>query len=233
MSKIWTKPKKEVGGQTQPQIGEQEYDDLLKQVENIIFKTIIVFPSNPLVRLDELGRHIFQNIIRFGVVMEANFDEHSGEDYLSLISGFTDEKEISEKLTEIDGLKDVRCTELHEQTQYADEELKQKVQNIIEAWRKPKNSIVGVVYDEEMLLHRSYVENHPECPERISAIHLNLIKKNLWENLIKIECHPAKESDLSLVHDKAHIEKITNSKYDYELSKDNVRIELDKYKNQN
>ena len=36
---------------------------------------------------------------------------------------------------------------------------------------------VGVVYDEEMLLHRSHHDEHPERPERTMAIYLNLIKK--------------------------------------------------------
>lgn len=39
---------------------------------------------------------------------------------------------------------------------------------------KPK---VGVVFDEEMLLHRNHREHHPERPERAMAIYLNLIKK--------------------------------------------------------
>jgi len=39
---------------------------------------------------------------------------------------------------------------------------------------KPK---VGVVFDEQMLLHRSHGEHHPERPERAMAIYLNLIKK--------------------------------------------------------
>jgi len=36
---------------------------------------------------------------------------------------------------------------------------------------------VGVVYDDSMLLHRKYAEYHPERPERVMAIYLNLIKK--------------------------------------------------------
>lgn len=37
---------------------------------------------------------------------------------------------------------------------------------------------VGVVYDEEMLLHRKHEdEDHPERPERVMAIYLNLVKK--------------------------------------------------------
>lgn len=40
-----------------------------------------------------------------------------------------------------------------------------------------KEQRVGVVYDEEMLLHRSHVQEHPERPERAMAIYLNLVKK--------------------------------------------------------
>jgi len=40
-----------------------------------------------------------------------------------------------------------------------------------------KKQRVGVVYDEEMLLHRQHREEHPERPERVMAIYLNLVKK--------------------------------------------------------
>ena len=40
-----------------------------------------------------------------------------------------------------------------------------------------KEQKVGVVYDEEMLLHRSHEKEHPERPERAMAIYLNLVKK--------------------------------------------------------
>jgi hypothetical protein len=43
--------------------------------------------------------------------------------------------------------------------------------------KKPK---VGVIYDEEMLLHRLHNEDHPERPERVMAIYLNLVKKKIW-----------------------------------------------------
>jgi hypothetical protein len=36
---------------------------------------------------------------------------------------------------------------------------------------------VGVVFDEEMLLHREHHNDHPERPERAMAIYLNLVKK--------------------------------------------------------
>jgi hypothetical protein len=50
--------------------------------------------------------------------------------------------------------------------------------------RKPK---VGVVYDNIMTLHQSHREEHPERPERIMAIYLNLIDKGIYSDLIKID----------------------------------------------
>jgi hypothetical protein len=50
--------------------------------------------------------------------------------------------------------------------------------------RKPK---VGVVYDNIMTLHKSHREEHPERPERIMAIYLNLIDKGIYDDLIKID----------------------------------------------
>lgn len=50
--------------------------------------------------------------------------------------------------------------------------------------RKPK---VGVVYDNIMTLHQSHREEHPERPERIMAIYLNLIDKGIYDDLIKID----------------------------------------------
>lgn len=40
---------------------------------------------------------------------------------------------------------------------------------------------VGVVFDEFMALHRNHMQWHPERPERIMAIYLNLIKKGLFQ----------------------------------------------------
>ena len=56
---------------------------------------------------------------------------------------------------------------------------------------KFKKQRVGVVYDEEMLLHRNHRDDHPERPERVMAIYLNLIKKEIWESLIRIDVEPA------------------------------------------
>ena len=43
-----------------------------------------------------------------------------------------------------------------------------------------KKQRVGVVFDEAMMLHREHRDEHPERPERIMAIYLNLVKKNIF-----------------------------------------------------
>jgi len=40
--------------------------------------------------------------------------------------------------------------------------------------KKPR---IGVIFDEEMLLHKSHRDYHPERPERLMAIYMNLLKK--------------------------------------------------------
>ena len=64
---------------------------------------------------------------------------------------------------------------------------------------------VGVVFDEEMLLHRLHNEYHPERPERVMAIYLNLVKKKLWDSLVRIDAIPATDDVLVLAHSKEHI----------------------------
>jgi acetoin utilization deacetylase AcuC-like enzyme len=57
-----------------------------------------------------------------------------------------------------------------------------------------------VVYDDFMLLHRSHLVEHPERPERLMAIYLNLVKKEIYKNLIEIASDFAEEKDLLLAH---------------------------------
>jgi acetoin utilization deacetylase AcuC-like enzyme len=64
---------------------------------------------------------------------------------------------------------------------------------------------VGVVFDEEMLLHRLHNEYHPERPERVMAIYLNLVKKKVWDSLVRIDAIPATDDILALAHSKEHI----------------------------
>lgn len=89
---------------------------------------------------------------------------------------------------------------------------------------KPK---VGVVFDEEMLLHKNHREHHPERPERAMAIYLNLINKGylilykfylifprIYKELIALDAEPADDQYLELVHPISHIQKIKNIIYD-------------------
>ena len=42
-----------------------------------------------------------------------------------------------------------------------------------------------------MLLHRLHRDYHPERPERIMAIYMNLVSKDMWKELINIDAIPA------------------------------------------
>ena len=50
---------------------------------------------------------------------------------------------------------------------------------------------VGVVYDDLMLLHRCHQGHHPERPERLMAVYLNLLKKDLYSRLKEIHSEQA------------------------------------------
>jgi acetoin utilization deacetylase AcuC-like enzyme len=56
-----------------------------------------------------------------------------------------------------------------------------------------------------MLLHRCHREKHPERPERLMAIYLNLIKKDIYQKLIEIDSDIAEEEDLLLAHSAKHV----------------------------
>ena len=55
---------------------------------------------------------------------------------------------------------------------------------------------IGVVFDDQMTLHRSHRKDHPERPERLMAIYLNLVKKDLYKKMIVIDSEEAEEKDL-------------------------------------
>ena len=59
---------------------------------------------------------------------------------------------------------------------------------------------IGVVFDELMLLHKEKKQGHPERPERLMAIYMNLVKKGLFEKLVRIEYKEALDDDLLLIH---------------------------------
>ena len=50
---------------------------------------------------------------------------------------------------------------------------------------------VGVVYDDMMLMHRCHDKHHPERPERLMAVYLNLLKKDLYSRLKEIHSEQA------------------------------------------
>lgn len=51
-----------------------------------------------------------------------------------------------------------------------------------------------------MLLHRLHNDDHPERPERVMAIYLNLVKKNIWKSLVRVDAIPATDDILALAH---------------------------------
>ncbi len=75
---------------------------------------------------------------------------------------------------------------------------------------KPK---VGVVFDEEMLLHKLFKDYHPERPERAMAIYLNLVKKDIYKELIKLDFGPAEDKHLEYVHPSTHVQKVKDTIY--------------------
>ena len=96
---------------------------------------------------------------------------------------------------------------------------------------KPK---VGVVYDNIMTLHMAHREFHPERPERIMAIYLNLIEKGIYDKLVKLDSEVATEEELLMAHPKEHIEVVMNASKDpetKELLKPKQTLMGDTYRN--
>ena len=90
---------------------------------------------------------------------------------------------------------------------------------------------IGVVFDELMLLHREHKDDHPERPERIMAIYLNLIKKNLFDKLIRIDSDAATDQDLLLAHKQLHLHHVKEDAKDL-AEKKNIRTsQVDTYMN--
>lgn len=79
---------------------------------------------------------------------------------------------------------------------------------------EPKEPKIGYLFDERMLLHKDSSEKHQECPERVMAIYINLIFKNLTEKLIRIPIEEAKEKDILRVHTKEYYDQIYNLQFD-------------------
>ncbi len=69
-----------------------------------------------------------------------------------------------------------------------------------------KNGIIGLVYDQDYLVHTQ--RQHPESKERLEHILANLENEGLMDNLELIAPEPAKVDDLALVHDHGYIRSI-------------------------
>ncbi len=68
---------------------------------------------------------------------------------------------------------------------------------------------VGIVWDERYLAHR--VEDHPERPERLTAIRQALEKAGLWDRLVHIPARPATDDELLAVHTRQHIQQVRDT----------------------
>ena len=72
---------------------------------------------------------------------------------------------------------------------------------------------VGMIFDEEMILHKNHKDYHPERPERVMAIYLNLIKKGIYKELTQLDFEPAENKHLEYEHPISHIQKVKDSIY--------------------
>jgi histone deacetylase 6 len=63
---------------------------------------------------------------------------------------------------------------------------------------------VGLIYDEEMLKHEP-IDDHPECPSRISRIFNLILKKNLDKKCKIYSSRKATINEIALVHPMKHI----------------------------
>ena len=90
------------------------------------------------------------------------------------------------------------------------EEVQQHIKQAgMEAIADVKGENIHIDFVENMLaVHKKYRDSHPERPERIMAIYLNLVKKGLFSQLVEIDSDIASEEDLLLVHKPLHIRHV-------------------------
>ena len=80
---------------------------------------------------------------------------------------------------------------------------------------KVSNYIVGIAYDERMLLHKLHNRVHVEKPERLTMIYSHLISSGLMGKCKRLPTREATDSDVNLAHSQNHIEKIKSTAIDY------------------
>ncbi len=66
---------------------------------------------------------------------------------------------------------------------------------------------IGIIQDPRYLQHLAGVM-HPECPERLVAIHKMLEESNLLSQALSLEARKATEEELALIHTQALIDQI-------------------------
>jgi acetoin utilization deacetylase AcuC-like enzyme len=76
-----------------------------------------------------------------------------------------------------------------------------------------KQEKIGYVFDERMLLHKNFSDNHVERPERAMSIYMNLYFKGLLEKMIRLPSEEITEEDLLRVHSKEYIDKVSDLRY--------------------
>lgn len=90
---------------------------------------------------------------------------------------------------------------------------------------------IGVVFDELMMLHREHREDHVERPERVMAIYLNLVKKQLFERLVRIDSEVASDEDLALAHKALHIKHVKEDAAELKPKENMITSQSDTYMN--
>ena len=94
-----------------------------------------------------------------------------------------------------------------------------------------KKMRIGVVFDEVMMLHRQHGDHHPERPERIMAIYLNLVKKGLFDGLVRIGSEEAVDEDLVLAHKPLHIKHVREDAEGLKPKENRMTSQVDTYMN--
>jgi len=69
---------------------------------------------------------------------------------------------------------------------------------------------IGILYDDVYLEHLTG-EGHPECPERLTAIHSAMRREGIIEKCKRMEPREATIEEISLVHVKGYIDSVANA----------------------
>ena len=113
-------------------------------------------------------------------------------------------------------------------------ELNKKIENLNISESSKKNSEknkIGFCFDERMLLHKDVNHKHQECPERLMAIYINLVLKNIIPKLIRIPSIEASDEDILRVHSKEYLDQIKALQIENKNITNHTLKEKDSYDN--